>query len=147
MIIIEKKMDLFKLSNEYTLIHCISEDCAMGKGIAKVFDKKFKGMKKDIFATLVYNELHYPTSILWGVDRPQNVINMITKKEYWHKPTYKTFGKALDDVVEICKKYNITKLGMPKIGCGLDRLQWGKVKEMIENKFKDLDIEIIVCYL
>lgn len=144
--IIEKKMDLFKLSNDYTLVHCISEDCAMGKGIAKTFDKRFKNMKNDIFDTLVYNELHYPISIMFLGD-DQNVINMVTKKEYWHKPTYKTFEIALDSVVKICKKYNITKVGMPKIGCGLDRLQWGRVKEMIENKFKDLDIEIIVCYL
>lgn len=146
MMITEKKMDLFKLSNEYTLVHCISEDCAMGKGIAKVFDKKFKGMKKDILWTLVENNLHYPISIMF-LGEDQNVINMITKKEYWHKPTYKTFEIALDDVVKICKKHNITKLGMPKIGCGLDRLQWGKVKTMIEDKFKDLDIEIIICYL
>lgn len=146
MVITEKKMDLFKLSNECTLVHCISEDCAMGKGIAKVFDKKFKGMRKDILWTLVENNLHYPISIMF-LGENQNVINMITKKEYWHKPTYKTFEIALDDVVKICKKYNITKLGMSKIGCGLDKLQWGKVRTMIEDKFKDLDIEIIICYL
>lgn len=146
MTLIEKNMDLFKLDSSYTLVHCISEDCAMGAGIAKVFDKKFKGMSKDILTTLVYNELRYPISIMF-LGENQNVINMITKKEYWHKPTYKTFEIALDSVVEICKKYNITKLGMPKIGCGLDRLQWGKVKPMIEDKFKDLDIEIVVCSL
>lgn len=146
MIIIERKMDLFKLDNSYTLVHCISEDCAMGKGIAKIFDRKFKDMKRDVFDTLVHNELHYPISIMF-LGEKQNVINMITKKEYWHKPTYKTFEVALDDVVKICKKYNITKLGMPKIGCGLDRLQWEKVKAMIEDKFKDLNIEIMVCYL
>ena len=144
--IIEKKMDLFELDKTYTLVHCISEDCKMGKGIAKVFDKKFKNMKKDISYTLTYNDLHYPISIMF-LGENQNVINMITKEKYWHKPTYKTFEIALDDVVNICIKYNITKLGIPKIGCGLDRLQWGKVKEMIEGKFKNLDIEIIVCYL
>lgn len=38
-------------------------------------------------------------------------------------------------------------LAMPKIGCGLDRLQWGKVKEIICEVFKDMDVEILVCYL
>lgn len=54
----------------------------------------FKDMKRDIFDTLVYNELHYPISIMF-LGENQNVINMITKKKYWHKPTYKTFEVAL----------------------------------------------------
>jgi hypothetical protein len=36
---------------------------------------------------------------------------------------------------------------MPKIGYGLDRLQWGKTKEIIQEVFKDTDIEILVCHL
>ena len=144
--IIEKKMDLFSLSNDYVLVHCISEDCAMGAGIAKVFDKKFKEMKKDLLYTLSYNDLHYPISILF-MGKNQNVINMITKKNYWNKPTYENFTLALRNVTDICKKYNVTKLAMPKIGCGLDKLQWEKVKEIIEEEFKDIDIEIIVCHL
>jgi hypothetical protein len=34
---------------------------------------------------------------------------------------------------------------MPIIGCGLDRLQWDKVSEIIKDVFKDTDIEILVC--
>lgn len=144
--LIEKQMDLFKLPKEYTLVHCISQDCAMGAGIAVIFDKKFKSMKKDLITTLSSNNLKYPISIMYE-NKEQNVINMITKEKCWHKPTYNDFQHALLDVVDICKKYNIKKLGMPYIGCGLDRLQWNKVKEIISESFEDLDIEIIVCYL
>ena len=42
---------------------------------------------------------------------------------------------------------NIKKLVIPKIGCGLDRLSWDKVEPMVQEIFKDLDIEIVVCYL
>ena len=48
---------------------------------------------------------------------------------------------------EIEKNKNIKKLVMPKIGCGLDRLSWCKVEPMVQEIFKDLDIEIVVCYL
>ena len=34
---------------------------------------------------------------------------------------------------------------MPLIGCGLDRLQWEKVSEIVQEVFKDIDIEIVVC--
>lgn len=158
MILTEKKMDLFELSKEYVLVHCISLDCAMGAGMAKVFDKKFPNMKWKLADCIKGNNLKHPISILYGfertvdnklvfVDEKQGVINMITKEKYWHKPTYEDFNAALLHVAYLCKKYNIKKLGMPKIGCGLDRLQWDKVKEKIEDYFKDLDIEIVVCYL
>lgn len=37
------------------------------------------------------------------------------------------------------------KFAMPRIGCGLDRLQWDKVKTIIEEVFADTDVEILVC--
>lgn len=40
---------------------------------------------------------------------------------------------------------NIHKIAMPTIGCGLDRLQWDKVSEIIKEVFKDSDLEILVC--
>ncbi|MBC6695248.1 macro domain-containing protein [Terrisporobacter mayombei] len=146
--IIEKKMNLFKLPLEYTLVHCISQDCKMGKGIAKTFDNKYPDMRKELKDALNMNDLKFPISILHHESiTTHDVINMITKEKYWHKPTYNDFSQALLDVVSLCKQEDIKKLGMPKIGCGLDRLQWEKVKQIIEHHFKDLDIEIIVCYL
>ena len=48
---------------------------------------------------------------------------------------------------KLSKNKNIKKLVIPKIGCGLDRLSWDKVEPMVQEIFKDLDIEIVVCYL
>ena len=47
----------------------------------------------------------------------------------------------------VCREYGITKVAMPRIGCGLDRLNWDDVRPMIEEIFKDMDIEILVCVL
>ncbi len=41
----------------------------------------------------------------------------------------------------------IRKIGMPLIGCGLDRLQWDKVSGIIKRVFENTDFEITVCYL
>lgn len=38
----EIKKDLFKMSEEYALAHCISADAKMGAGIAVEFKKRFK---------------------------------------------------------------------------------------------------------
>ncbi|WP_374017833.1 hypothetical protein ABU162_27665 [Paenibacillus thiaminolyticus] len=47
----------------------------------------------------------------------------------------------------VCLEEGITALAMPQIGYGLDKLQWGKVREIIKEVFADTDIEIVVCTL
>ena len=44
-----------------------------------------------------------------------------------------------------CEINNINKIAMPIIGCGLDRLEWNKVSQIIQDLFCDIDIEILVC--
>lgn len=75
------------------------------------------------------------------------VLNLITKERYFEKPSIITMRIALQNMKEICLANDITKLAMPRIGCGLDRLQWDKVKQSIENIFFDTDVEILVCSL
>lgn len=44
----EIKQDLFSLDDSYALAHCISQDYAMGKGIAKTFQERFPLMKREL---------------------------------------------------------------------------------------------------
>lgn len=146
MIIEERKMNLFDCECD-AYIHCISQDCAMGKGIAKTFKKEYPYMKRALIKDISETKSEYPFSIIYfGREKP-NVINMVTKEKYYHKPTYESFSSALSDVKCICEYFNFKTIAMPKIGCGLDRLEWDKVKRMIEEMFKDMNINIIVCYL
>lgn len=46
-----------------------------------------------------------------------------------------------------CEELGITKLAMPGIGSGLDKLDWVKVEDMIKDVFGDMDIEIVVYVL
>ena len=137
----EKRMNLFNVNKKYYLAHCISSDFGMGKGIAIQFNKKFN-MKSKLLKMWRNQKPDYPQAIL--VD---NVFNLVTKQKYYGKPTYKSIKDAIYDMSEICKQENIKYLAMPKIGCGLDKLSWGKVREIIKESFKDIDIEILVCSL
>lgn len=143
----EKKGNLFELNpKKYAYAHCISQDCAMSKGIAVVFDKQFRGMKNYCKRVIEENHLNFPCVIPYS-NSDKMVFNLITKKNYWGKPTYATIEATIEDMAHMCKVYNIKYLAMPKIGCGLDRLQWGKVREIIIKHFKELDIEIEIRYL
>lgn len=140
--LIEKKMNLFDVSDGYYLAHCISDDYNMGAGIAIEFNRRYH-MKNKLMK-------YFDDGMGLGgagcvlIDR---VFNLITKEKYWHKPTYKTLTQALSSMAEQCIELNIKKIAMPKIGCGLDRLQWGRVREILKEVFRDIDIEILVCCL
>lgn len=104
-------------------------------------------MKKFLIRKIQANELNFPITIPYFKDKKLLVFNLITKKSYYGKPTYQTITKCIEQIVEQCERHDIKYLAMPKIGCGLDRLQWGKVREIILDKFKDTDITIEVRYL
>ena len=144
MIFKEIKGDLYESDDKYTLVHCISYDCGMGAGIAKTFDSKMPKMKNQLKRTIRENNLQGYFAILYKGER--NVINLITKERYWHKPTYSSLKASLLSAKKIAIRYDIKYLAMPVIGCGLDRLQWSKVSAMIKEIFADTDVEIVVYH-
>ena len=136
------KGDIFNEKNCY-YVHCISRDYALGAGIAVEFNKRYN--MREALLKLAKDS---PKTLKEKCIEIDNVFNLITKEKYWQKPTYNSLEDSLIEMREkISKNENIKRLVMPKIGCGLDRLSWDKVETMIKNIFKDLNIEIIVCYL
>jgi hypothetical protein len=138
MIIREEKRDLFSVDQKYALAHCVSSDYALGAGIAVEFNKRFNMRKRleEIGSHM------YPECI--PVD---NVFNLVTKERYWHKPTYESLGDSLVEMKEMIMYKGVKYLAMPRIGSGLDKLSWPKVKSLIEEIFSDLEIEILICYI
>lgn len=150
MTIREEQRDLFTVPTDYILVHCISSDFAMGAGIAKEFTKR--GVKarliKKFQGLIKIGDCLITATTGWKLE-----FNLVTKEKYWQKPTYKSLKAALinaklyslmvaDKGVE---KPKPVKLAMPRIGCGLDKLEWSKVKTIIEEVFADTDVEILVC--
>ena len=142
----EKKQDIFELSNKdnYYFVQCISSDFKMGKGIALEFNRVFNCKNE-----LVKEFKNFKWENTGRCIKAKNsiVFHLITKNRYWDKPTYRTLKESLMELKTLCLEQNIKKLVMPKIGCGLDKLQWNTVKENIIKIFNDTDIEILICYL
>lgn len=136
------KGDLFKTSDEYHFVHCISEDCVMGKGIAKTFRTLYPDMPKKVKSYMKLQNKHYPCSIAYEDSEGRFVFNLVTKENYWDKPTYRTLRMSLIELKKHLKILGVNKLAMPKIGCGLDKLKWDKVLVMIKEIFDEEDIKI-----
>lgn len=124
--------DLFQVPGDYYLVHCISADFALGKGIAVEFNKRYN-MRNRLLQKYTVNGA-YPKCYL--ID---NVFNLVTKDKYWCKPTYTTLRQSLMIMKDICVQNDIKKVAMPTIGCGLDRLEWEKTRQIIFEVFEDID--------
>lgn len=141
MTIMTEKRDLFTVPQGYYLAHCISADFALGAGIAKTFDEVYN-MRFKLFRE--YNDYEYDGGDALLID---NVFNLVTKPKGYHKPRYESVREALETMKDIMEENATTKLAMPKIGCGLDRLSWDKVYEIICEVFEDTNVEILICEL
>ena len=143
MIIKEEVMDLFTVPQGYYLAHCISGDYALGAGIAKQFVENYNMRFK------LHKNYPIPDGEKFAnvgqallVD---NVFNLVTKARVFHKPTYESLYDTLLDMRIQCEDLDISRLAVPLLGCGLDRLNWEQVKDVIEDVFDSTDIEILVC--
>lgn len=78
----EEHRDLFSVLDDYYLVHCISADFGMGKGIAVEFNKQFDMKNKLIskYSRNDWNERGY--CLIEG-----RVFNLVSKEFYYNKPT------------------------------------------------------------
>lgn len=71
---------------------------------------------------------------------------LITKECSNQKPTYESLTAAITKLRDFIVKHDVKKLAIPRIGCGLDRLDWPKVKAIIKQIFKGIGCMIKVCH-
>ena len=163
------KFDLFKVDPSYAFAHCVGNDFSMGAGIALEFNKRYghkdwlidnsKGVGTALLLSIkdtdrgndetkynvINNDPNKQISPIWIYTR--NIFYLVSKPySRTSKPTYDNLKACLIDMFNQMKKHKLTKVAMPKIGCGLDGLEWCKVITIIEE-VRPKDIHVLVCTL
>ena len=160
--------DLFDLESEVTVFaHCIASDFGMYGGIARQFVGKYnmknrlKEMCKHVSITqqtttkIIHGKSFVvPTGI---ITRPTllgkalkvgNTYNLITKPITGYPPENNDlFKKSLEDLKRQMIANKEHYLAIPKLGCGIDRMDWDDVSWIIQRIFQDTEITITVAYL
>lgn len=148
----EVHMNLFDNTNEYAYVQCLSADFATrgaGAGIAVEFNNRFDVKRKlsiqypEFYDDWIHSQKSHACIVAPG---DYLILNLITKERCYYKPTIETMRGALEDMKVECLLRGVRKVAMPKIGCGLDKLHWDDVKNVIFDVFADTDIEIKVCF-
>lgn len=149
--------DLFSCPKDSSLAHCVAADMKMGAGIAV----KFKWVMKHLDHWQLYNFFLFSRQLFGQVDKlkSQNqraggvavlkdgqryIYYLVSKNETYSKPTYQDLSYSLEAMRKHMNENKVSKLAMPRIGCGIDGLQWDKVSDLIKEVFKDESVEITV---
>ena len=131
--------DLF--SSRQSLAHCVSEDLAMGAGIAKIFKHQFKNVQY-----LRQQRIGVGKVAILPVDS-RFIYYLVTKKRHFDKPTYANVRYSLVEMRNHALEKQVSQISMPAIGCGLDKLNWDRMKLIIKEVFLHTDIDITIYLL
>ena len=137
----EVRGDLFSAPPDNSLCHCVSRDFRLGKGIAKLFKNKFGRIDELKSSGAGVGQI----AVL--EEKKRFIYNLVTKEVYSGKPTYESLRKTLQEMKSHAVKHEVTKISMPLIGCGLDGLNWPKVRALVEEIFQEENINITVYSL
>lgn len=131
--------DLFALPKEYALAHCVTKDLESSRGIATVFRKKFGGVQSlKLQEPAVGRALHHQS-------QGQHLFYLVTKDQPQQESNYQALWESLIHLRSHLQFLGVKKLGIPKLGCGYDGLDWRIVRPMLEKIFRSTKIRITVC--
>ena len=114
------------------IAHCISADTKMSKEFAETNCHTVNGLeeycrknKATVGSTPSY----------WHPESNNFLYNLVTKSKYFEKPTLDNLRISLEKMRRHALLNNISKISLPKKGCGLDKLQWTDVLKLRKNTF------------
>jgi O-acetyl-ADP-ribose deacetylase (regulator of RNase III) len=117
-----------------SLAHCVAADLWMGRGIAVEFKRRFGG-QVELQGTRV-GDVGVMTN------HARFIYYLVTKQHSTGKPTMETIRASLVAMKHHAIAHHVSQISMPRIGCGLDRLDWALVKPLIIDVFDDTSIQI-----
>jgi|26BtaG_2_1085354.scaffolds.fasta_scaffold00009_6 O-acetyl-ADP-ribose deacetylase (regulator of RNase III) len=138
--------DLFEAQTE-AIVNTVNTVGVMGKGIALQFKNRFPE-NYQIYKNACDQNLLKIGELLVTENNSlffKYIINFPTKK-HWRNPSkYDYVEKGLDALIEEIKIRNIKSVALPPLGAGNGKLEWDKVKEILNEKLKALpEVEFII---
>ena len=121
--------------------HCISGDLKMGAGIAVQFDREYHIKEK----LKQYWDMSCPMKAP-ACFRVGMIYNLVTKDHFYDKPTLESMSSAIYDWRHLLIQNRVKHIVIPEIGCGLDKLEWSDVKNLLIQAFLGVDITITVVH-
>lgn len=137
--------DLFNAPKDNSLAHAVDKTFRMSKGIASKFNERYGSREY-----LLRQEKGVGECAVLNRNKYSKVVYIVTKHRHSHKPSPRFVNRFERDYIrgliglkDTCLRLSISKLAIPRIGSGLDGLDWDAcILPSIRGIFADLDMEI-----
>ena len=134
------------------VIQTVSKDCTASKGFALMLDKKFLELREhciwqvEVYEgggnTIIQNELQYIAPSLG-----HKIFSLIITTTNNNKPTVESFTSAMFELRNMILMPNIRCIAMPKLACGLAKMDWSEISALLYNVFNSSGKRICLCEL
>ena len=124
--------------------HCISADARMSKGFADFLSHRIPGLRSTCRKAKLFMGQVFP---FWDSTGKRYIYNLVTKERYCYKPNLSTLSKTLEAMKIHASTNGVSTLAIPKLGCGLDQMNWQEVVKLLRDIFAYADVQIVVYTL
>lgn len=129
-------------SNAQTLINTVNCVGIMGKGIALEFKNRFPDMFADYTKRCERGEVKPGVPYLYRALYPPQIVNFPTKDHWKSFSRIADVGRGLEYLLAHYKKWGITSLAIPPLGCGNGQLEWRIVGPLIYRYASQMEIPV-----
>ena len=132
------------LQQPHSIGHCISADAKMSKGFADLLWQRIPGLRDKWRRTELLTGQAFP---FWDQTGNRYIYKLVRKTNCSEKPNLLTLSLTLKEMKFHARLYGISTIAIPKIGCGLDQLNWQEVVKLLRGIFAYSDIRLVVYTL
>jgi O-acetyl-ADP-ribose deacetylase (regulator of RNase III) len=130
-------------SSAEALVNTVNTVGVMGKGIALQFKHQFPQNYKNYLNAFKNNQLQIG-NLLISQESNKFIINLPTKTD-WRKPSeYEYVELGLKALVTWIQTQQIASIAVPPLGAGNGKLDWLKVRALIEQYLSPLNCEVFL---
>ena len=117
----------------------------MGLGIARDFAHRYPGLLDDYRTAITNGRLTIGASHLYTHTDGTVIVNIATQIRTGRDARYEAIETGLDHALGELHHTGITRLGLPRIGCGIGGLQWPQVYDIIVDVAADHPVTILIA--
>ena len=126
-------------------VNCVG---VMGKGLALQFKRAFPDMERAYAAEARAGRIVPGKMHVWASHRPGQprfIINFPTKRHWRERSRLDDIEAGLADLVRVVRDNGLVSLALPPLGAGNGRLEWPRVRALIEAELACLaDVQVLL---
>ena len=121
--------------------HCISADARMSKGFADFLLYRILGLRSTCRKAKLLTGRVFP---FWDSTGKRYIYNLVTKERFCDKPSLSALSKTLEAMKSHASMNGVSTIAIPKLGCGLDQMNWQEVAKLLRDIFAYADVQLVV---